>query len=661
MKKRITAFVLMFVLLFTTVLPTAAPVEASEGTYTYVPQKAVDYADKYWNNYNDFYPNYNSIGGDCANFVSQCLQAGGLPMNGSWYHAVTGCTRSSSWTYANTLYTYLAENCGSVVELYPADSGYTNQNGKAVNPANVIRVGDPVFYYSDSKGRYSHAAICVGYDSKGNPQVSAHNNDHSHVTWTLGKWGHWAVVQLRSAQSVSGLKAVPSSALTYKGELWKTIWLDSAGNEMPKMYLYSEASTSSEYVKSSGVGQTVLLSSVLPVSVKKQVSNELWGKVVYNGLTGWVMLQKGNTQYARKLAEGTGAVTDNSPSVAHKVTSITLDTTNVILAKSATKTIKVKTYKPSNASIKKVNWSTSNGSVATVDAEGKVKGVGPGTATITATAADGSGVKAKCKVTVSAALYKITATSVKVRQSPKSESSYIGTLIPKDTIVLAESVKTSGKEKWGKVKYGGKTGWFCITKSKTYAKAISSYTSNPVTKITLNKSNAALYGKNSTVTISVKSYSPSKPTLKGVVWSSSNVKVATVSTSGKVTAVKEGTAVITATAKDGSGVYAKCKITVHASKPGKPTIKSLKNSSGKQLKVTLSKKVSGAAGYEVEYSTSSNFKTNVKKVTTKSTSVTLKNLTKGKKYYVRVRAYKTENSGKLYGSYSSVKSLKVTK
>ena len=40
MKKRITAFVLILMLLFGTVLPTAAPVEASEGTYTYVPQKA---------------------------------------------------------------------------------------------------------------------------------------------------------------------------------------------------------------------------------------------------------------------------------------------------------------------------------------------------------------------------------------------------------------------------------------------------------------------------------------------------------------------------------------------------------------------------------------------------------------------------------------------
>ena len=122
----------------------------------------------------------------------------------------------------------------------------------------------------------------------------------------------------------------------------------------------------------------------------------------------------------------------------------------------------------------------------------------------------------------------------------------------------------------------------------------------------------------------------------------------------------EGTAVITATAKDGSGVSASCKITVRASKPGKPTIKSLKNTSGKKITVKLSKKVSGASGYEVEYSTSSAFKSNVKKVKMKS-SCTLSGLTKGKKYYVRVRAYKTDKTGTIYGKYSSVKSLKVTR
>lgn len=665
MKKRITAFLIALLLFLGTVVQemvlTVEPVQAAEVTYTYNPQKTVAYADKYWSTYNDFYPNYNIIGGDCADFVSQCLQAGGLPMNTSWYHAVTGCVRSTSWTYANSLYTYLSANCGTVVELYLSGSDYKDKTGKIVYPSKVIRVGDPVFYYSNSKGRYSHVAICVGFDSKGNPLVSAHNGDHSHVTWTLGSWGHWAVVQMRTNQSLNGLKAVPASSQTYKGELWKTIWLNAAGKEMPKMYLYNEASTSSGYVKSAGVGQSVLLSSVIPVSEKKQVGDTLWGKAVYNGLSGWCILQKGSTQYARKISNGTGAVADKPETVAHKVTGITLDTTSVILAKNSTKTINVKTYQPSNASIKKVTWSSSNKAVATVDANGNVKGVGQGSATITATALDGSGVKAACKVTVSEALYKITASAVNVRQSSKVSSAYMGMMLPRDAIVLVESVKTSGKEKWGKVTYGGRTGWFCISKGSVYAKPITSYVGTMVSKITLNRSSADLYGKNSTVTVSVKSYSPSKPTVKGVVWSSSNVKVATVSTAGKVIAVGEGTAVITATAKDGSGVSASCKIAVHAAKPGKPTISSLKNSSGKKLTVKLSKKVSGASGYEVEYSTSSSFTSNVKKVTTQSTSVTLKNLTKGKRYYVRVRAYKTEKSGKIYGSYSSVKSLKVTK
>jgi hypothetical protein len=210
------------------------------------------------------------------------------------------------------------------------------------------------------------------------------------------------------------------------------------------------------------------------------------------------------------------------------------------------------------------------------------------------------------------------------------------------------------------VTYSGKTGWFCIYKGKAYATAVTSQAGYSVTKINLNTTSTSLYGKGSTTTLSVKSYSPSNPTTKGVTWSSSNTKIATVTSAGKVKAVAEGTAVITATAKDGSGVMATCKVTVRAAKPGKPTISSVKNSSSKCLTVKL-KKVSGAAGYEVQYSTSSKFSSGVKTVNITSTSTTVKGLTKGKKYYVRVRAYKTDKQGKLYGSYSAVKSLKISK
>lgn len=75
------------------------------------------------------------------------------------------------------------------------------------------------------------------------------------------------------------------------------------------------------------------------------------------------------------------------------------------------------------------------------------------------------------------------------------------------------------------------------------------------------------------------------------------------------------------------------------------------------------KTVSGATGYEVQYSTSKKFtKKNTKTVTlkkSKTKKATVRKLTKGKKYYVRVRAYKTVSGKKLYGSWSVIKSVKI--
>ena len=56
---------------------------------------------------------------------------------------------------------------------------------------------------------------------------------------------------------------------------------------------------------------------------------------------------------------------------------------------------------------------------------------------------------------------------------------------------------------------------------------------------------------------------PASATNKAVAWKSSNTKIATVSSTGKVTAKSAGTVTITCTAKDGSGKKATCKITVY--------------------------------------------------------------------------------------------------
>lgn len=81
-----------------------------------------------------------------------------------------------------------------------------------------------------------------------------------------------------------------------------------------------------------------------------------------------------------------------------------------------------------------------------------------------------------------------------------------------------------------------------------------------VAKITLNKTSATLSPVD---TLTLKAtVTPSDAANKAVTWKSSNTKVATVSSSGKVTAKAAGTATITCTAKDGSGKSATCKITV---------------------------------------------------------------------------------------------------
>lgn len=73
------------------------------------------------------------------------------------------------------------------------------------------------------------------------------------------------------------------------------------------------------------------------------------------------------------------------------------------------------------------------------------------------------------------------------------------------------------------------------------------------------------------------------------------------------------------------------------------------------------KRIKDATGYKIQYSTSKKFK-KAKTVTvkgSKKTKTTLKKLKKGKKYYVRIRAYKTINGKKYYSIWSKKKSVKI--
>lgn len=87
---------------------------------------------------------------------------------------------------------------------------------------------------------------------------------------------------------------------------------------------------------------------------------------------------------------------------------------------------------------------------------------------------------------------------------------------------------------------------------------------------------------------------------------------------------------------------------------------SLTSSVSKQMNVVVSQNKQ-ASGYQIQYSTNKNFLTK-KTITVKSEQIRKKKvsgLTKGKKYYVRVRCYKQEENSKYYAAWSSVKSIKI--
>ena len=94
---------------------------------------------------------------------------------------------------------------------------------------------------------------------------------------------------------------------------------------------------------------------------------------------------------------------------------------------------------------------------------------------------------------------------------------------------------------------------------------------------------------------------------------------------------------------------------------GKPVITSFYNRSGKKA-VLKYKGVSKASGYQIVYSTNKKLKKKCTTIITKSKNYTLKKLAKKKTYYVKVRAYRIDSTGKkIYGRYTGVRKVRINK
>lgn len=254
-----------------------------------------------------------------------------------------------------------------------------------------------------------------------------------------------------------------------------------------------------------------------------------------------------------------------------KVTKIALNKTTATLYTNQKLTLTAK-VSPSNASNKKVTWSTSSKSIATVSSKGVVTPKKAGTVTITAKAADGSGKKASCKVTVKKFVkissLKISATtkSINVGSSAKLSVTVSPSNATTKTLKWTSSnTKVATVDSKGSVK-GVKAGTATITAAATdgSGKKVTckvTVKNVKVSGITLSKTAVTLYPAK-TVTLKA-TVAPSNATVPAVKWTSSDTTAATVDSNGVVKGVKAGkTAVITCAATDGSGKKATCTVTV---------------------------------------------------------------------------------------------------
>lgn len=156
-------------------------VEASAAANRYDREGAVRYADEYcgiaWgcgngNRYNPRYRDYNGVGGDCTNYISQSIRDGGglkVPI----------ITRVDS--LAGNL-----QHSGRAVLVArgPFQKLWKEAAQRPEGFTAWITKGDLIAY--QEKGKLEHFAIVTGLDSRGYPLVNSHTADRFHVPFDLG-------------------------------------------------------------------------------------------------------------------------------------------------------------------------------------------------------------------------------------------------------------------------------------------------------------------------------------------------------------------------------------------------------------------------------------------------------------------------------------------
>lgn len=157
------------------------PVLPPKPSRGYNREGAVAYADKYcglaWGcgnqqRYNPRYRDYNGVGGDCTNYVSQALREGG-GLNIGLHTRVDGLAGTLQYS-----------GLGSVQHKAPFQELWKRAAQQPEGFHSMLQLGDLIAY--QEKGKLEHFGIVTGFDSRGYPLINSHTADRYHVPFDLG-------------------------------------------------------------------------------------------------------------------------------------------------------------------------------------------------------------------------------------------------------------------------------------------------------------------------------------------------------------------------------------------------------------------------------------------------------------------------------------------
>lgn len=290
-------------------------------------------------------------------------------------------------------------------------------------------------------------------------------------------------------------------------------------------------------------------------------------KIVSVDNKGKVTLHKYGTAYVYCYNDnGTNLYSNKCKITVYKkyITKIKLSKSKLSINEHKKYKLKAQIY-PNDATDKRIYWTSTNKKVAVVNQKGIVTAKSKGKCKIYVKAKDGSKKKVYAQITVKRLIKKITCPS-KMKINAGKNARIKVNVYPSSASYKSLKYKVSNKNVryykgkiYGKHKGSATITFYTKDGSKKSCKC-RVYVSQLVKKVNISYS-TMIFNKRNSVKFPVSVY-PSNANNKKLKWYSSNNRIATVNSSGRVTPKSKGYCYIYAKAKDGSGKYDKCKVTV---------------------------------------------------------------------------------------------------